>query len=395
MKQLFWSIFNAKDEDELQDVVNTNALLKDDSNWYPYGGRHSNDRSNFGTFENQQPHPIPALVEKITNSIDSLLMKKCRLEGTDPKSVEAPRSMMQAVEKYFEIKNGDFSEVSEGGRRRIAENIQLIATGDKTRPNLLIYDNGEGQRPDDFDKTFLSLGENNKTNIHFVQGKYNMGSTGAVVFCGNHRHQLIASKLHDGLNQNKNNDFGFTLVRRHPLSGAEEKEMRSSWYEYFRLDNRIPRFSISNIDIGLWQEKKFTTGSIVKLYSYQLPPGFRSDITLDLWRGLNQYLYLPALPILLHEKRFTKGHSPSKLMLGNKTRIIIDDKEKKDKTMSISFKTSEIGPVDIEVTVFKHGIKHAEFIKGKAVIFTVNGQVHGSLPRSFVSQELGLSMLRD
>ncbi len=143
MKQLFWSIFNAKDEDELQDVVNTNALLKDDSNWYPYGGRHSNDRSNFGTFENQQPHPIPALVEKITNSIDSLLMKKCRLEGTDPKSVEAPRSMMQAVEKYFEIKNGDFSEVSEGGRRRIAENIQLIATGDKTRPNLLIYDNLE------------------------------------------------------------------------------------------------------------------------------------------------------------------------------------------------------------------------------------------------------------
>ncbi|OIN92086.1 MAG: nucleotide pyrophosphohydrolase [Anaerolineae bacterium CG03_land_8_20_14_0_80_58_20] len=51
-----------------------------------------------------------------------------------------------------------------------------------------LYDNGEGQHPDDFPNTFLSLHRNNKTDIHFVQGKYNMGSTGAVVFCGTHRY---------------------------------------------------------------------------------------------------------------------------------------------------------------------------------------------------------------
>ena len=33
-------------------------------NWKPYG----NNPGNFGTFENQQNNPIPALVEKITNS---------------------------------------------------------------------------------------------------------------------------------------------------------------------------------------------------------------------------------------------------------------------------------------------------------------------------------------
>ncbi|MFQ5688348.1 MAG: hypothetical protein ACE5GV_17000 [Candidatus Scalindua sp.] len=56
---------------------------------------------------------------------------------------------------------------------------------------------------------------------------------------------------------------------------------------------------------------------------------------------------------------------------------------------------SEIGTVNIEATVFKHGISQTEFIKDKAVIFTLNGQVHGSRPRGFISKSLGLSMLRD
>ena len=37
-----------------------------------------------GTFENQQNHPVPALVEKITNSIDACLIKKCEEKDIDP-----------------------------------------------------------------------------------------------------------------------------------------------------------------------------------------------------------------------------------------------------------------------------------------------------------------------
>src|SRR3989338_3488566 len=209
-EKLFWAIFKAEDENQLHHIVNANLLLRDEQNWHPYGGRNKNERVNFGTFENQQPHPIPALVEKVTNSIDSLLLKHCRLLGIDPKSPQAPRSMQEAVERLFGIKNGDFSEIGEERRREIAEDIQIVATGDKDRPNLLIYDNGEGQHPDDFSRTFLSLQENNKTDIHFVQGKYNFGSPGAVVFCGSHRYQLIASKLCEQLNTpGRPNDFGF------------------------------------------------------------------------------------------------------------------------------------------------------------------------------------------
>ena len=57
----------------------------------------------------------------------------------------------------------------------------------------------------------------NKNEIRFVQGKYNMGGSGAIVFCGKKRHQLIGSKRYDNTGE-----FGFTLIREHPLSKTEE-----------------------------------------------------------------------------------------------------------------------------------------------------------------------------
>ncbi len=394
-KKLFWSIFSAKDEAALHNIVLRNELLSNNHNWFPYGGRDKNDRSNFGTFENQQSNPVPALIEKVTNSIDSLLLKQCKLMKIDPKSKEAPSNMAIAVEKFFDIKNGDFSEISQSGRRSIAEDIQVIAEGDKQMPNLLIYDYGEGQHPDDFHKTFLSLSRCNKTDIPFVQGKYNMGSTGAVIFCGDHRYQLIASKLCNELNTKASNDFGFTLVRKHPLTEEEEGRLKSSWYEYFTIDGKIPRFSIKEIDLGLYK-RKFTTGAIVKLYSYGLPKGSRSYVTWDLWRDFNHYLYHPALPFLVYEKRWSNQKTPSKPVLGNKIRLTLDDRDKKeDESLTITISDSKIGEVPIETHVFKQHVDQKEFINNKAVVFTQNGQVHGFLTRSFISKVLGFPLLRD
>jgi hypothetical protein len=398
LETLFWKLFNCESENEVQDLISSDHYLSNMENWFPYGGENKNDHSNFAIFEAQMPQPVPALVEKITNSIDSMLLKECRLAGIDPKSTSAPKSMGKAVEQFFGIKNGDFSEIGSGRRREISENIQIVATGNREQPCLIVWDNGEGQHPDDFPSTFLSLprGESNKINIPFVQGKYRMGSTGAVVFCGELRYQLIGSRCHKGLLQRQNDDFGFTLVRRHPLTPHEEETRRSSWYEYLIINgNSVPRFKAADMDFGLANDKRFISGSIVKLFSYQLPRGSRSDITLDLWRELNQCMYSPALPVLLFEKRFGKGHSPSKLMLGNKTRLIIDEREKTEKTISFKHSSELIGEIAIEATVFKPGVPQREFINEKAVVFTLNGQVQGSLRRGFVSGELGLSWLRD
>ena len=112
--------------------------------------------------------------------------------------------------------------------------------------SLTIYDDGEGQHPKDFENTFLSLLRGNKNEIHFVQGKYNMGGAGAVAFCGQKRYQLVGSRRWD-----QTGDFGFTLIRRHPLSDVEKKNKRATWYEYFVVDDTVPSFPIDTLDLGL------------------------------------------------------------------------------------------------------------------------------------------------
>ena len=390
MKEIFWKFFNADTEQEVDIVLNNNSIFNDPKNWKPYG----NNKGNFGTFESQQNHPVPALIEKITNSIDAILIKECKLKGIDPKSQDAPKSMSKAVELFYNVKDGEIGELSGQQRRELAENIQILAVGDKSQPSIIIYDCGEGQTPENFKHTFLSLHQNNKTNIHFVQGKYNMGSTGAVVFCGDNKYQLVASKRCKEL-ENNDNDFGFTLVRRHPLSKDEEFEYgKATWYEYFCPNGEIAHFSIEELDFGLYN-RKFSYGSIVKLYSYQLPRGSRSDITLDLWRDLNQYMFHLPLPISVYEKRDYAGKTPSKPVLGNRTRITIDSRDKIYTTISFNIpKEAGLGEIPIEVIVFNTDVDHGEFIKNKSIIFTQNGQVHGFEGQTFISQDLGFTLLK-
>lgn len=390
MEDLFWKLYSLNTEEELKNIVESNTLFTNPKNWKPYG----NNQGNFGTFESQQNHPVPALIEKITNSIDAMLIKECKLNGIDPKSKEAPRTMSKAVEMFYNVKDGEIGELTATERRILAENIQVIAVGDKVQPSIIIYDYGEGQTPENFEKTFLSLHRNNKTNIQFVQGKYNMGSTGAVVFCGDNKYQLIGSKRCKELEED-HSKFGFTLVRRHPLSKEEEFEFgKSTWYEFFCPDGQIPNFEMTELDLGLYN-RQFTYGSIVKLYSYQLPRGSRSDVTLDLWRDLNQFMFHLPLPISVYEKRDYAGKTPNKPVLGNRTRITIDSREQIETLISFNIPKEEgLGEIPIEAIVFKTSVDHGEFIKNKSIIFTQNGQVHGFEGQSFISQDLGFSLLK-
>ena len=74
-----------------------------------------------------------------------------------------------------------------------------------------------------------------------------------------------------------------------------------SWYEYLVIDGEIPFIEDASIDLGL-NRTEFVSGSIIKLFSYQLTRP--SDATFDLWRALNPLLY-ETMPVLIVEKRFT------------------------------------------------------------------------------------------
>jgi hypothetical protein len=396
LEQLFWDLYRAPVEADVEKILARYSLLKDQKYWRPYG----QNESNFGVVENQQASPIPALIEKITNGIDAILIRRCLEEGIDPRSDKAPRSIDQAIRKFFpDYKNWDVPK----SRRVQAEHLQIVAHGPRGETSLVVYDDGEGQRPEDFENTFLSLLRGNKNEIHFVQGKYNMGGAGAVAFCGKRRYQLIGSKRFDNGAQ-----FGFTLVRRHPLTAEEEQRKKSTWYEYLIVKGQIPSFTCDELDLGLYR-KKFKTGSVIKLYSYDLPAGSRSVISRDLNQSINEYMFNPALPVFTIDNatRYPNDRNLERELYGLKRRLEEEDSKYVDQYFSEDLVEQDLGRIRVTCYVFKPRVEERsvketretiqrEFFKNNmSVLFSVNGQVHGNYTSEFITRSLKFPLLKD
>ena len=391
--QLFNKLFFAHTEDDIDKIVNAHTDIFTPENWHPLGG----NENNFGVIENQQSAPIAALIEKITNSIDAVLMKKCLEADIDPKSNQAPQSMEEARTNFFP-NHRDWDLAT--SRNQQAESIQILADGPRGKTSLIIYDDGEGQHPKEFENTFLSLLRGNKNEIHFVQGKYNMGGSGAIVFCGKKRYQLIGSKRYDNTGE-----FGFTLIREHPLNTAEKGVKKNTWYEYLKIDGEIPTFQADQQDLGLYQ-RAFTTGTIIKLYSYHLS-GI-SDISRDLNLSINEYLFEPVLPVYTIEKeeRYPKS-SLRRGLYGLKRRLEQEDNKYVEESFSEEFDDALFGKMKVTCYVFRTKIDdksvketkttiRQEFFKNNmSVLFSVNGQTHGHYTSEFITRSLKLNLLKE
>ena len=392
-KRLFLDLYRAPVEGDVDRVLDRYGYRDSPQNWVPYG----RNKGNFGIIENQQASPIAALIEKVTNGIDAILMRKCLEAGIDPKGPEAPRSIEAAMQHFFP---GHKYWHMPTQRRDQARELQILAHGPKRETSLVVYDGGEGQRPNDFENTFLSLNRNNKTAIQFVQGKYNMGGTGALVFCGKRRFQLIGSRRFDS-----GTPFGFTLVRRHRLDPSET-QLRATWYEYLVIDGAIPSFETRPMDLGLFR-RTFDTGTVVKLYSYELPPGSRSVISRDLNQSINEYLFRPALPVYTIDtkERYPDDRALQRSLYGLQSRL--DENKVYIETKFSNDWHTDMGHLRVTGYVFRvragdRSVKEtlrtirSEFFKNNmAVLFSMNGQVHGHYTSEFTTQTLKFALLKN
>ena len=394
-RRLFRALFEASTESEVQGIIAQVPEMGEQHNWRPYG----QNESNYGVVENQQASAIPALVEKLINSIDAILTRKCLEERIDPKSRAAPRSIPDAVARFFpRSTDWDLPTL----RHEQSESIQVIADGPRKETSLVIYDDGEGQHPEEFEATFLSLLRGNKNEIHFVQGKYNMGGAGALVFCGNQRYQLIGSRRWDNTG-----DFGFTLIRRHPLSARERMSKRATWYEYLVLNGAIPSFPTDSMDLGL-RNRRFTTGTVIKLYSYDLPRGSRSVISRDLNLSLNEYLFDPALPLYTIDRpeRYPKDRALQRDLYGLKRRLEEDGSKYVAEYFSEELTDRAMGSTKVTTYVFhsrvddksvretRETIRREFFKNNMSVLFSMNGQVHGHYTTEFITRTLKYALLK-
>ncbi|MGN6491646.1 MAG: hypothetical protein ACTHLE_06575 [Agriterribacter sp.] len=395
LQSLFLKLFLAPTEKEIQEIIDGSPQIFSNENWKPVG----KNESNYGIIENQQSNPIAALVEKVTNSIDAILTRKCLEKQIRPDSADAPRSMEEAIRQFYpEHKQWDLPTF----RRKQAEEIQIIADGPPRNTSVIIYDNGEGQHPEHFESSFLSLVSGNKNKIMFVQGKYNMGGSGAIVFCGKKGYQLIGSKKYDGSGQ-----FGFTLVREHPFAKGESDHKKNTWYEYLTIDGSIPSFDLKgDLDLKLFN-RKFKTGSIIKLYSYQFPSGY-SGFAQELNQSLNEFLFEPVLPIFTvdNKERYPNNKVLERDLFGLKRRLE-QDSEYIDDHFSETYMDALFGEMKVTCYVFKakvgdndvkktkENIRRFFFKNNMSVMFSINGQAHGHYTSEFITRTLKFNLLKD
>jgi len=266
-----------------------------------------------------------------------------------------------------------------------------------------LIDKGEGQTPKKMPKTFLSLTKSNKLRIPFVQGKFDMGGTGALQFCGKHNIQLIISKRDPQIVKIEGNDgsseyWGFTVVRR----VNPEKGMKSSAFKYLAPGGKVPMFKAKSLpllpgDYPIPYEKPLEWGTFIKLYEYQLE-GLKTAIYFDLYYRLAALLPNIALPVLLVERR--KGYKADAydiVLSGLSVRLEEDKYGNIEKgfpsSANIKIKGQEM---KIQIFVFKRGKETHYKTRKEGIIFTVNGQAHGFIPDSFFTRKsVGMSYLAD
>lgn len=425
-------LLRAETEDEVIAALQDGGYWSNPDVWRSYG----DVENNWGQGGNQQSLAEAALAEKIVNSVDARLINECFVHGINPKSADAPRSIRQAVARFFEGSSG--TKDATGGYiedwgdekiRQVAQGITLCATGTRPTLNLVISDCGEGQTPKRIPLTILSLSRSNKMYIPFVQGQFNQGGTGALRFCGRHNLQLVISRRNPvllGADPEKDETFwGFTIVRRERPGEAMDGR-RNSIYTFLApagvgvdLDPRhgevlsfaapsMPLFPDKESPYG--REAEF--GTTIKLFDYQYV-GEKSNIIRGksvLLRRLELLLPEIGLPARLYE--FRKNAAGNILPQGSRETTLVGlrrrliDNENVEDGFPITINFSPRGEKLLaEVFVFKPegsdrdedeesdgkdkkklgGIK--SYRKREGVVFVRNGQTQGHLPRDFFRRE--------
>jgi hypothetical protein len=409
-KSLCLTLMRADSEEEIIKILKDAGYWDDPEVWRYYG----DNENNYSTIGNQQSRPDSALTEKIVNSVDAKLMNECFVRGVNPESLSAPKTIREGVALFFDAEQansslaGRVANWSASKRTEVARGITVTATGKppkEGKPCFTISDNGEGQTPDAMPDTLLSLTRSNKLRINFVQGKFNMGGTGVLKFCGKQGLELILSKRNpaipnSSLVKSSDNLWGFTVVRREdPQDGR-----RSSLYSYLAPlgvdgtphNGSVLRFNSETMPIFPDGKnpygKESGWGTLIKLFEYTAT-GYSNTHILrkdGLLGRIDLLLMEPALPARFHECRAQYGgHEGSydTTLAGLAVRLEDDKGENLEDNFPASCPFSVNGEQMVAtIYAFRKG-KAETYRKKEGIIFTVNGQTHGHLTKDFFNRK--------
>ena len=370
--KLFNELLYSQNVKELTDILKKYNLWDNESIWRFYGDVDNN----VGQVHGQQSQPVKAFVEKITNSIDALLVLMCLKNGLDPTDWDnVPRTVSEAVEKFITKSKKHGLSLTE-----IERQIYVFAEGKIEKgkfPNLCIYDNGEGQTPEALPDTIVSLGKSNKKKIPFLNGK--------------------------------DNPWSFTIIRRNKPN--YEKRERNPYYTYLApvdaennpRKGKVLSFLKDELPLIPKQNNAYKintkSGTLIKCYEYETKR--RSNILMagEFLNNVETMMPDCALPVRFAECREFGGKEGSyeNTMVGLIKRL--DRSGVYKDTLEEGFpvhRRIEIGEDKLPLTIY--AFKRQKKVKSQSVastrrldkegiIWTVNGQHYFDLPFNFFARK--------
>ena len=424
IKGLALQLLRADSEDEVIEILSSAGFWDNWEAWRLYGDKEGN----FAQAGNQQSLPEAALVEKCINSVDTRLMLECLTRGIKPESEAAPSSVRDAVATFFEDRRspddnaGTLVNWSAARRTEESRNITICATGGQPTQGrkskkmcLTIADRGEGQSPLSVSRTILSLNAKNKQRIKFVQGKFNMGGSGALRFCGRRGLQLVITKRDPRIadsNDPTSDQWAVTVVRREQPTNRSGEPIHSEFTYLAPIASRerprqgdVMGFTADSLALMPIHDEPYAeeirSGTAIKLYEYETTAG-QSNILMKngLLFALERLMPEVALPIRLHECREYEGvkeRSFETPLAG----LVVRLEDGRGDNLEPNFpKSAQIRCEGMEMTARIYAFKEDKaktYLKDEGVIFAVNGQAHGYLPKSIFQRPraVGLPRLRD
>ena len=257
-----------------------------------------------------------------------------------------------------------------------------------------------GQRPVDFPKTFCGLLEGSKAEAPMLQGQHHQGGFGALVFSDV---QLIISRRWPGPNNECNDDWGWTVVRKRDRRGR----LRPVWEYFVDDDNTVMSYVSKSPPLKLLPRKRGRTvdlhaeamehGTLVRLYDYYPNTIPYREVRLS----LEERIPGPALPSRLFECRkdtstYRSGSFSDEKMVGTVNKLRSQQKTIDSK---ISWRDSRDLPgypgIEVETYVFKDEADLSYLFsrsnkKGGihdsigSVWYIVNGQTHYTVRRDWI-----------
>lgn len=379
--ELSAQVFEITTEEELRDwllAVETNV---GGLRWDDLGGLDNNPHS-----VEVASDPAAALVERVTNAIDSVIDLMACTRG------ETADSPHEAARRWYKVPAGGVSLMSVSERQGLANMIRVAnhESGQADQPTVVIQDGGTGQLPDEFRETLLSLMKSNKKTKYHQIGVYNAGSAATYAFCN---YTVMVSRRAPQLLNGAPDEIGVVVVRYNPL---DPERFKSGTYEFCTDVNG----GILRLELPGGELPTLPWGVYVKHIAYELSNYSRSahEPKSSLHHLFHAALPDPPMPFWIEERRtsrfkWAQGQAERRVVSGLIARLrrpgIADYNDERPMQLG-----PDQGHVVLRYFVLNPGQEPEAFTTPQqGLAFVLNGQRQGTKDRYWVKRNTGLNYL--